>query len=117
MTPVLAFAPDGSLFAAIGSPGGPRIIGYVTQTLVALIDWRMPMQAAIDLPHVLNRNGKTELEAGTAAAAIAPALKAVGHTLDARDMPSGLNGFRILDGRIDGGADRRREGVTVSIKP
>ncbi len=117
MTPVLAFAPDGSLFAAIGSPGGPRIIGYVTQTLVALIDWRMPMQAAIDLPHVLNRNGKTELEAGTAAAAIAPALKAMGHTLDARDMPSGLNGFRILDGRIDGGADRRREGVTVSIKP
>jgi gamma-glutamyltranspeptidase / glutathione hydrolase len=117
MTPVLAFAPDGSLFAAIGSPGGPRIIGYVTQTLVALIDWRMPMQEAIDLPHVLNRNGKTELEAGTAAAAIAPALKAMGHTLDARDMPSGLNGIRIIGGRIEGGADRRREGVALSLKP
>jgi gamma-glutamyltranspeptidase/glutathione hydrolase len=117
MTPVLAFAPDGSLFAAIGSPGGPRIIGYVTQTLVALIDWRMPMQEAIDLPHVLNRNGKTELEAGTAAAAIAPALKAMGHTLDARDMPSGLNGVRIIDGRIEGAADRRREGVALSLKP
>jgi gamma-glutamyltranspeptidase/glutathione hydrolase len=117
MTPVLAFAPDDSLFAVIGSPGGPRIIGYVTQTLVALIDWRMPMQQAIDLPHVLNRNARTELEAGTAAAAIAPALKAMGHTLDARDMPSGLNGVRIVDGRFDGGADRRREGVALSLKP
>ena len=117
MTPVLAFAPDGSLFAVIGSPGGQRIIGYVTQTLVGLIDWRMPMQQAIALPHILNRNANTELEAGTAATALAPALKAMGHTLDAREMASGLNGVRIVDGRIDGGADTRREGVALSLKP
>src|SRR5690606_492610 len=53
MSPTIVFHPDGSFHAALGSPGGSRIIGYVVQTLVALIDWDMPMQAAIDQPRVL----------------------------------------------------------------
>jgi gamma-glutamyltranspeptidase/glutathione hydrolase len=117
MTPVLAFAPDGSLYAVIGSPGGTRIIGYVTQTLIALLDWKMPMQAAIDLPHVINRNGDTELEAGTAVTHLGPELKAMGHKLEAREMVSGLNGIRIVGEKLDGGADKRREGVVLTLKP
>ena len=35
-------------------------------------------QAAIDLGHVVNRNGVTDLEVGTGAAALAPALEALG---------------------------------------
>ncbi|MFO1088542.1 MAG: gamma-glutamyltransferase [Hyphomicrobiales bacterium] len=114
MTPVLVFAPDDSLFAAVGSPGGSRIIGYVTQALIGLIDWKMPMQEAVDLPHILNRNADTELEGGTAAAALAPALEAMGHKTRVRELNSGLNGIRVVKGRMDGGADKRREGVVLT---
>jgi len=34
----------------IGSPGGPRIITTILLTLVNLIDYKMPLQAAVDAP-------------------------------------------------------------------
>ena len=113
MAPTLVFGPDGELFAALGSPGGSRIIGYVAQSLVALIDWHMTMAEAVALPHALNRNGKTELEAGTPLVAVAPALMAMGHEVEVRDLTSGLHGVRIVAGIKDGGADPRREGVVA----
>ena len=110
MAPSLVFAPDGTLFAAVGSPGGSRIIGYVSQALMALIDWRMPMQQAVSLPHVINRNGPTELEKGTAAQTLTEALTAMGHTVKPATLESGLQGIRIVEGVMDGGVDPRREG-------
>jgi gamma-glutamyltranspeptidase/glutathione hydrolase len=115
MSPTVVFAPDGEVFAVVGSPGGSRIIGYVTETLIGLIDWRLDMQAAIDLPHALNRNGATELEQGTSLVTIAPRLKAMGHEVKLQPMPSGLQGIRIVGGVLDGGADRRREGTIVRV--
>jgi gamma-glutamyltranspeptidase/glutathione hydrolase len=117
MAPTIVLDPDGALFAALGSPGGARIIGFVAHTLVALIDWRMPMQAAIDLPRLVNRNGATEAEAGTRLEAIVPTLEAMGHEVEGKPLVSGLHGIRITDGRLDGGADRRREGVVIAVEP
>src|SRR5262245_8647979 len=117
MAPMLVFGPDGDLFAAVGSPGGSRIIGYVAQALVALIDWGMTMQQAVALPHILNRNGETELEKGTAAERLAPELAAMGHAIDITELESGLQGIRIVNGVMDGGVDPRREGtVTTSAR-
>jgi len=115
MAPTLVFAPDGGLFAALGSPGGSRIIAYVAQTLVGLIDWGLPMQEAIDLPRHVNRNGVTELEAGTTLAGHADALRALGHEVEIRPLTSGLHGIRLTAGGMDGGADRRREGVVMTF--
>ena len=115
MSPTVVLDPSGDLFAVVGSPGGSRIIGYVTETLVGLLDWKLDMQAAIDLPHVLNRNGATEIERGTELEALVPRLEAMGHEVKVRDMPSGLQGIRIVDGVPDGGADRRREGTVIRI--
>ena len=55
---------DGKPVFALGSPGGSNIISYVTTTLIALIDWKMDMQAAVSLPHFVNRFGRYDLEAG-----------------------------------------------------
>jgi gamma-glutamyltranspeptidase/glutathione hydrolase len=71
----------------------------------------MNMADAIALPHALNRNGKTELEAGTEIEAIVPALAAMGHEIDLRILTSGLHGVRLVEGTRDGGADPRREGA------
>jgi gamma-glutamyltranspeptidase/glutathione hydrolase len=111
MAPTMIFGEDRKLRLVIGSPGGSRIIGYVAQLVVAVIDWGLGVQAAIDLPHTLSRNGPTELEADTRAAALTPALEAIGHTVRVSPMTSGLHGVEVTRGGLVGGADPRREGV------
>ena len=46
MAPTIVFGADGRPWAALGSPGGTRIILYVVKALVALIDWKLDAQAA-----------------------------------------------------------------------
>lgn len=105
---------DGKPAFALGSPGGSTIIPYVAQALIALIDWRMDMQEAVSLPHLANRFGRYEVEAGTAAEALADDLAALGYDVRATDMNSGLHGIAFLEGGfLEGGADPRREGVAV----
>lgn len=116
MTPTLVFGPDGHFRLAIGSPGGPYIIGFVLKTLVATIDWKLDIQTAIALPNFVNRNGATELETATALDSIAPILEALGHKIRFRNLTSGLHGIerqgnRLGKSRLAGGADPRREGV------
>jgi gamma-glutamyltranspeptidase/glutathione hydrolase len=101
---------DGKPVLAIGSPGGSRIIGYVAKTIIAWADWGMDIQQAIALPHALNRFGTYDLEAGTSAAEMQPALEAMGYAVGVRDLNSGLHGIEIGD-MLRGGADPRREGI------
>ena len=116
MTPSLILNADGKLFAAIGSPGGSRIIGFVTKAMIGLMDWKLTMQEAINLPHHINRNGKTDLEQKTSVAKLARQLKALGHQVQIRSLNSGLHGIRITAEGLDGGADPRREGTVISVQ-
>ena len=113
MAPTLVFDGDGQLVMAVGSPGGSRIIGYVAKTLIAVLDWGMTMRQAVSLPHFVNRNGPTDLEKGTAAESLKPALEAMGHEVRIRTMTSGLHGILVRGGGLEGGADPRREGVAI----
>lgn len=122
MTPTLVFAPDGTLFATLGSPGGRRIIAYVAQTIIALIDWNKSMQEAIDLPrhtalgsahHISDR---IELELPLAGAGLKQALEQKGHQVVVQPLTSGLHGIRIVRGKLDGGADARRDGVALGMR-
>ena len=101
----------------LGSAGGTRIIGHVAQTLVAMLDWGMDPQAAVALPRIGSNNATLELEAGTAAAALASGLEARGFPVELRTMTSGLHAIRILRGpeglRLLGGADPRRDGIAL----
>ena len=117
MSPTLVFDEDGDFHAAIGSPGGSRIITFVTQTLIGLLDWDMTMQEAIDMPRALNRNWVTELEADRGLDDEAAALSAMGHEVKVQKLNSGLHGIRRIDDRLEGGADKRREGVVISVEP
>lgn len=113
MSPTLVFDRDGDLVMAVGSPGGSRIIGYVAKTVLAVLDWRLDIQRAIELPHHTNRNGATDLEAGTRLARAAGQLEALGHEVKVRDLNSGLHGIVVTAGRLTGGADPRREGIAL----
>ncbi len=114
MSPTLVFDHDGRFVMAVGSPGGSSIIGYVTKTLIATLDWKLNIQQAIDLPHVLNKNGATRIEAGTPMETLKPVLDGMGHEVEMREMTSGLQGIWITpDGTLEGGVDPRREGVAA----
>ncbi len=103
---------DGKPVLAIGSPGGSRIIGYVAKSIIAWLDWGMDIQQAVALPHAVNRFGVFDLEAGTAAEDLAPALEQLGYEISVRDLNSGLHAIALGDG-LSGGADPRREGIAL----
>ncbi|HEX8963497.1 MAG TPA: gamma-glutamyltransferase [Rhodocyclaceae bacterium] len=111
MAPTMVFDADGRLVAVLGSPGGQRIINYVAQALVALLDWKLPPEEAVALPHFGSRNGPTELERGRFAERLAPLLRARGEEVTEDDMTSGLNVIVRRGGRWIGAADPRREGA------
>ncbi len=105
MSPTFILDQDRKLVAAIGSAGGARIIGDTLQAILGLLDWNLSAQDAVALPRVLNLNGATELEQGTAAAGRADALRALGHQVQVRRHEGGLAGFPPFRGRLAG---RRR---------
>ena len=114
MTPVIIFNQDGSFFAAIGSPGGPKIISYVAQTVIALLDYDLSMQEAINLPRHVTTGKTIELEADTRLSELKSKMEAMGHKVILKRQHSGLHGIRLLRDNsleiLDGGADPRREG-------
>jgi gamma-glutamyltranspeptidase/glutathione hydrolase len=113
MAPTIVKDADGGFHLAVGSPGGSRIIGYTTLRVLAVLDWGLDVQAAVELPNVVNRNGPTALEQGTAAEALAGPLRARGHEVEIETMTSGLHAIERRGGRLYGGADPRREGVAL----
>jgi gamma-glutamyltranspeptidase/glutathione hydrolase len=113
MAPTLVFDAFGRLYAVVGSPGGSQIIGYVARTLVALLDWKMDPQAAVDLGNFGSRNGPTELEKGTEAEGWKAALEAKGHEIRLLEMTSGIQAIVKTPEGFVGGADGRREGVAI----
>ena len=120
MTPTLIFDEAGRLVASLGSPGGSSIIGFVAQSVIALLDWGFDAQAALSLPRHVNRNGATELEAGTDLERIAPALEALGHEVRIRPLTSGLHAIRRVDGMLEGRrrpAPRRGRSRPLSSSP
>ena len=125
MAPTIVLNADGSFRAALGSPGGSRIILYVTKALVAMIDWKLEPQAAVALANFGNRGRAFEIEYDPALAtsellrpwSTVPSIwrgirmRALGHRVRPDLMTSGLH---IVERRSDGlygGADPRREGV------
>jgi gamma-glutamyltranspeptidase/glutathione hydrolase len=113
MAPTMVFDAQGRLVLVTGSPGGSSIIPYVAKTLIAILDWKLDPQAAVDLPNFANRNGATELEKGSPLEVLAPALQAMGHEIKITSMTSGLAIIAVASDGLLGGADSRREGVAV----
>lgn len=113
MSPTIVFDEHGAVSAALGSPGGGRIILFVMKTLVGMIDWQLDAQAAIDLPNFGSTGRAVELEYGWSTIWQALMLKSYGHAISPDLMNSGLHVVAKRNGRLEGGADPRREGVAL----
>ena len=113
MAPIIVFDNQGKPVLAVGSPGGSGIIGYVAKTIIAVLDWKMNAQQAVETAHFLNRNGPTDLEKGTPIAGLREDLENLGHTVRIRAMTSGLHVIKISENGLEGGVDPRREGLAA----
>ena len=79
-----------------------------------MLNTDMTLQEAVNIPHVSNRNGLTELEADTKAETLAESLRQMGHNVKIRDLNSGLHAIRRLpNGKWESGVDNRREGLAL----
>ncbi|MBN8912541.1 MAG: gamma-glutamyltransferase [Rhizobiales bacterium] len=113
MSPTIVFDEHGAFFAALGSPGGSRILLFVIKTLIGLIDWQLDAQAAVDLPNFGSTGRAVELEYGWSTIWRALLLKSYGHAISPDLMNSGLHVVTKRNGRLEGSADPRREGVAL----
>ena len=104
---------DGKIVLVIGSPGGSRIIPYVSNTIVAILDWGLDVQEAVSQPHAVNRFGIYEIEEGTSLTGLKKWLQELGYEIKERPLNSGLNVILKKDGKLYGGSDPRREGIAI----
>jgi len=118
LSPTLVFDPDGDLFMVTGSPGGSSIIAYVAKTLLGVMEWDMTAQEAIDLPNIIARGDTVSVET-TAPGGMKAAdqLRMMGYVIqESSGENSGLNIIVVREDGLEGGADKRREGVAKALE-
>lgn len=113
MSPTIVLDKQGEFLMATGSPGGNNIIAYTAKTLVGVFDWGLSPQQAADLPNMVARGETVRLEKDHAPKRLVEAMQGYGFKVDAsRGENSGLSIIlRKPDGSLQGGVDKRREGV------
>ena len=62
MVPVILLTRDGQFAGAFGSAGGNAILAFVAKSMVAAVDWKMPMQQAIAAPNLVARGANFQGE-------------------------------------------------------
>ena len=116
MVPSILLTRDGRFAGAIGSAGGNAILAYVGKSLVASVDWNLSMADALAAPNLVARGANFQGEVTKFSPEILEGLRQRGIDLKpGQGEDSGLTGVLIRDGRIDGAADPRREGVVLTL--
>ncbi|HEX8238055.1 MAG TPA: gamma-glutamyltransferase [Abditibacteriaceae bacterium] len=118
MTPTFVLRKDGSLWFALGSPGGPTIINTVLQVMSNVIDYGMDIQAAVDAPRIHHQWLPDEIvyEPFGLSSDTQRALQAMGHKLVNKPRLMGDAQAVMIEektGILLGASDARQEGVAV----
>ena len=111
MAPVIVFDLEGNPVLTLGSAGGSRIIGYVLQRIIAVLDWEMDLAESMGTVNIIARSEKNiEVEENST---LSKALQENGHNIVQSSMISGLTGIHIKEDNLIGSADPRREGMAL----
>ncbi len=118
MVPTILLDSEGNFAGAIGSAGGNSILAYVAKSLVGAVDWNLPVQDSLALPNLIARGKGFHGEVDKFQPQVLSGLRERGIDLQPGEgEDSGLTGVIIRNGRVDGGADPRREGVVLVLPP
>jgi gamma-glutamyltranspeptidase/glutathione hydrolase len=115
MAPTLVYDAQGEPFMAVGAAGGSTIPVQVARVLIGVIDFGLPLDAAVALPVLFSPGDAVAVEQGTWLESLIPELRALGHAdVSARGLPLKVNAaIRTPTGWV-GAADPRSDGTTVS---
>ena len=112
MSPTLVLH-NGQPFLALGSPGGSRIIGYVFNVLVYVIDYDMDIQSAVNAPRMVARNGRINIDSALFDESLVAGLNARGFAVAEGNTGSVQAILVGEDGSLYGAADPRRQGLAL----
>jgi len=114
MSPTLIFNSDNELQYVLGSPGGPRIITATLQTILNLIDFKFPLDEAVQSYRIHHQwlPDQISMEANALPEDVIKELEKMGHTVK---VPSWYFGDVQAIGRLQNGnwigvSDRRSDG-------
>jgi gamma-glutamyltranspeptidase/glutathione hydrolase len=113
MSPTMVFDENGDVMMVTGSPGGNSIPAYVSKSIIAVLDWDMSAQDAVDFPNIVARGERVRVEVNVEPGkAIANDLAARGYDVQEREGEnSGLHVIVVRPDALEGAADKRREGT------
>ena len=115
MAPTLVYAPDGTLFMAVGAAGGSTIPVQVARVLFGVIDFGLPLDEAVALPVLFSPGDALAVEEGTWLESLIPELQALGHAqVSARGLPLKVNAALRTPQGWTGAADPRSDGTVVA---
>lgn len=114
MAPTFVFDKEDNLYLVLGSAGGPWIIDYVAQALLGVLEFGMNIQDAIAFPHYGAIQKSIDLEENTFLSEYVKPLEERGFSVDLLPMPSGTQGIEILEDKMIGATDPRREGTVAT---
>lgn len=114
MAPMMVFDHQGRLLLLAGSPGGSRIIDYVAQSLVGILEFKQTAQQAVATPHLTHRNDVLALEKGTLLTSFAGHFQERGYKVQITDLNSGLHLIERTPNGWRSGVDPRREGLAAA---
>lgn len=118
MAPTLVESPNGELYAAVGARGGARIITAVWQSLSNVIDFGMPVEAAIAAPRVHHQHlpDKLQLQADSVDEPNDKTLRAMGYEVDWSSPGFYFAAAQMIvktEGGYRGAADPRTDGAAL----
>ena len=121
MAPFIVFDKNNNVKMVIGSPGGARIISYVLPKIIAVLDWNMPLNTALEMPNIVAMSASPHIEveiqnhiskdADNVVSDLTQNLPQRGYSVIQAEETSGLHVIEITQGHIWGAADPRREGT------
>jgi gamma-glutamyltranspeptidase/glutathione hydrolase len=117
MSPEIITDGQGRLVLVGGSPGGSSIINFVARATIAILDWNMSPQDAINQGNVVARSAPVTVEDTRMPAGVLDALRTRGWTFRTSQLgeESGMHFIQVTPHGLVGGADPRREGVVQSV--
>ena len=117
MAPTIALSNQGDLIA-IGSGGSNRIPAAITQVLVNLIDFGMPVEDAVRAPRLHYHKGETYFEDLFEPSAIQPVIEGNSDykRFDRRNVFfGGVHTSTFRNGDVEGFGDDRRNGIAIAV--
>ena len=113
MSPTMIFDSEGDILMVTGSPGSNSIPAYVSKSIIAVLDWGLSAEDAVNHPNLIARGERVRVEVNVEPGqAIAADLTERGYNVQERDGEnSGLHIIVVRDDELDGAADMRREGT------